>query len=180
MQSVSNFLKLSQQEVITDEWEVVDDPGHFGFDDVMSIGLGLLFFIIPGLIAILMAVTRPKRHGHLCLTNWRCLYYEHGEGTFRNYHRVATTDLDDIVAVHSVYEEGFLGKKSLFIMIYTKYEDTIVVKIGDVGRWLSRIPVIGKLFRRNSIGRDALSVPPVLYTLIQDRRAAVADSQASY
>lgn len=180
MQNASSFLKLSPQEIVTDEWEVLNDPGDFGFDDVISIGLGLLFFVIPGLIAIIVAVTRPKRHGYLCLTNWRCLYYERGEGTFRNYHRVATTDLDDIIAVHSVYEEGFLGKKSLFFQIYTKYEDTIVIQIGDVGRWLSKIPVIGKLFRRNSIGRDALCVPPVLYMLIHDRRAEVADSRASY
>jgi hypothetical protein len=180
MQSASSFLKLSPQEVVTDEWEVLDDPGEFGMDDIISIGIGLLLFVIPGMIAIFMALTRPRRRGYLCLTNWRCLYYERGEGLFKNYHHVATTDLDDIVAVHSVYEEGLLGKRSLFIQVYTKYEDKIIIQIGDAGRLLARIPVIGKLFHRNSIGRDALCVPPVLYTFIQDHRADVVESHASF
>lgn len=180
MTRASAFLKLSPQEIVTHEWEVLDDTGHFGFDDLLAVFFGLLFFILPGLIFLAAAVTRPARRGYFCLTNWRCLYYERGEGTFRNYHFVYSLDLGDIVGVHSVYEEGLFGTKSLLITLSTKHDDGITVRIGDRGVWLSRIPLIGKLFRRNSIGRDATKVPPILFTLIEDGRADVADSQVSF
>jgi hypothetical protein len=180
MPTSSTFLKLSGKETLLDEWEVLDDPADLQLADVLSVLAGLAFFIVPGLIEIWNILTRPRSLGHLCLTNWRLLYYQRGEGWLRNYHYVFTFDLEDIVALYSYYEEGLFERKTLVIRIYTRFEGQFVIRIGDTGGLMGMLPVIGRLFRRRTLGRDAFVALPVLFARIRQRQGAVAETSSAF
>lgn len=178
-QSATSFFKLSQQETVVQEWEVLSDPGRISLSDLVLVVIGLFFFILPGLIMIISIVTRPSRTGHLCLTNWRCLYLEQGQGWFENYHRVCTVDLDDIVAVHSCFEDGLFGGRSMSIKLHSRNEDSMFVRVGDNGA-LNRFPILGKLFRRDSLGSDSLAVAPTLYSRLVERAKLTAQTTSGF
>ena len=47
-QSATSFFKLSQQETVVQEWEVLSDPGRISLSDLVLVAIGLFFFILPG------------------------------------------------------------------------------------------------------------------------------------
>jgi len=205
MSELARFLQMPAEEQVQDEWEVLHDPGKFSPADAFILGiaslpvlaylllllLNLRYFhaarLVPFLVvlAIPLAVLvriylRPSLHGWLCLTNWRVIYYELGQGVWRNYHQVLSANLRDVVAVHSNYTEGWLGNRSLTLQFYTKFQDGLTLKVGETGGLLSKLPVIGILFKRSQMGADALAVAPVLFTLIQERAASLPAPSARY
>jgi hypothetical protein len=180
MQTVSTFLTFASQETVLDEWEILDDRGNITFGDILAVLVGLLFYIVPGLFVIAGIVLRPKRKGYLCLTNWRFIYYEKGEGLLRTYYFVASANLEDVVGIHSVYNQGWFGTTSLAMTVHTRFEDNVAIAIGQTGGLLSKIPLIGKLFRRSTMGKDALGVPPILFSLVHQSRLAAADPSSRF
>jgi len=177
--SASSFFKLSQQEVVVEEWEILNDDSGITLGDILLALFGLLFCVLPGLMVIFHVLTRPKRKGHLCLTNWRCLYLEQANGWFKNYHRVDSLELEDIVAVHSVFEATSLGGRSLTIRLHSQHEDSLSINVGDGGQ-LKTIPFVGKLLRRDSLGKDTLAIAPVLYNRIVSRVRMTANKTSGF
>jgi hypothetical protein len=180
MAQISSFLKFSPNEAVLDDWEILDDPGSVQVGDFLAVLIGLIFFIIPGCLALWDVISRPWRKGYLCLTNWRLVYYERGEGLFKNHHRVISVNLEDVYGIHCDFERRWLGQKSLYLRVHTRSEDGFWVKIGHTGTFLTYLPLIGRFFERRSIGKDALWVPKVLYDQVQIRRAALVDPTSRF
>jgi len=202
--NTSAFLKFSPQEAILDEWEMMDDSASFHISDVLVliVLLGVIYlgprlmaraagaplpflvrtvlFVAPCAYVGWKVASRPKRKGYLCLTNWRCIFFERAEGLVNSKFRVFAADLDDIVGVHTVYEQNVFGTKSLLLVIYTKFEDRMTVRIGDTGGVLSKLPGLGRLFRRSSLGKDAFLAPPILFHRIEQRRKESLAPSPSY
>lgn len=126
-------------------------------------------------------LSRAKLHGYVSLTNWRFIYYERGMGRFkRSHHRVVSANLQDIVGIHSSYVEGWLGHKALTIKVHTKYEGGVVLSVGHTGGLLSKLPVIGRWFGHNTIGKDAFTAIPVAFRLVQASQGRLAGPDISY
>lgn len=141
-------------------------------------------FWVPLLAALAVMAfnifSRPVVNGQVALSNWRLLYYERGEGRLsRFHHAVSSVNLKDIVGVHSDYQEGFWGKKNLAITIHTKHKGGISLRIGHTGL-LGKLPLVGILFRRNTMGPDATAMLPEAFRLIQEHKGRVADTSVSY
>ena len=164
-ESASSFFKLSGSEHIVEEWVVLEDSGGVSPSEILLVIIGLCFFVVPGLLILWHVLTQPNRTGYLCLTNWRCLYLAHGKGMFKNTQEVSTIDVDDVVAVHSIFEKRLFGGSSMILRLHSRHEDSMTIEIGDSGL-LRKLPILGFLFRRSSIGRDGLKVAPVLYESI--------------
>lgn len=180
MSKISTFLKFSPNEVVLDDWEVLDDPGDLHFGDLLVILFGLVCFLLPGILALWEVISRPARKGYLCLTNWRLVYYERGEGSFRNYHWVVSFNLEDVLGVHCVFERGWFDTQTLFLRVHTRFEEGVMIKIGQSGSFLSYLPIFGRLLQHRSMGKDAFLVPSSLFVRVQQRRGALVDSRAHF
>lgn len=180
MAQISAFLKFSPNEAVLDDWEVVDDPGRVEPQDVAAVLIGLLLFVLPGLIALWEVISRPRRKGYLCLTNWRLVYYERAEGVLRNHHRVISVNLEDVFGIHCEFTRWWLGQESVILRVHTRKEDGFVIRIGHSGTFLRAIPLLGRLFQHHSMGKDALWVPSILFVQIEKRRAALVEPSSSF
>jgi len=200
MTSVSTFLTFSEGERVLDEWEFLSDPGAMDARDLLKIlifggGAAALFasgreevYVFGGILAAVLLLTlwgilvRPDTKGYICLTNWRFLYYERGAGSRvkRRHHYVASANLEDVLGIYSVYHQAMFGVKNVNLTVHTRYEDGVSVRIGTSGGLLSKIPGIGRIFLRTTIGKDAYKVLPVLFRLIQERQGSLADRSSGY
>jgi hypothetical protein len=148
----------------------------------------LSLFVTPWVpIGIALAITawfvvsRAHVKGSISLTNWRLIYYERGEGRFkRSHHRVVSANLQDIVGIHSSYDEGRFGYKALMVNVHTKYEGGVVLRLGHTGGLLTKIPLIGRWVGRSTIGKDAFTAIPVAFRLVQASQGRMAESGVSY
>lgn len=155
--------------------------------EYFELPMEFVFFSLWGPLSLALAFTawfvmsRPKVQGYVSLTNWRFIYYEHGVGRFkRSHHRVVSANLQDIVGIHSSYNEGWFRRRTLNIKVHTKYEGGVVLSVGHTGGLLSKIPVIGHWFGRNTIGKDAFTVIPVAFQLVQASQGRMAGPDISY
>ena len=141
-------------------------------------------FWIPLLAALALtavnSISRPVVNGQVALSNWRLLYYERGAGKLsRFHHALSSVNLEDVVGVHSDYREGLWGKKNLAITVHTKHKDGISLRIGHTGL-LGKLPLVGILFRRNTMGPDAAAMLPEAFRLIQENKGRMSDTSVSY
>jgi hypothetical protein len=180
MSKISTFLKFSPNESVLDDWEVLDDPGDLHFGDLVGILFGLVFFLIPGILVLWEVISRPARKGYLCLTNWRLVYYERGEGGFRNHHWVVSFNLEDVLGVHCKFERGWFDTQTLFVRVHTRFEEGVIINIGQSASVLRYIPILGKLLQHRSMGKDAFLVPSSLFVRVQQRRRTLVDSGARF
>lgn len=156
------------------------------------LGVGFLFvnFIrlveigIPAFALGWPLLTRPRTLGYFYLTNWRLLYFAHGQNRFRTFFYVATANLADVLGIRTFYTEGLFGKQQLRIMIHTRFRDGIAIEAGDRGSLLARLPGIGKLLSgilvRNTLGKDAFAMLPVLFARVRQNADAAATSSLTY
>jgi len=140
-----------------------------------------------GLPALLLGwgiLTRPRIQGHVCLTNWRLLYFAHGQNWFRSLYYLSAANLEDVLGIHSFYDEGLLGQKNLHIQIHTRFRDGLSISAGESGSFLTRLPLLGKgfgkLLIRNTLGKDAAAMLPVLFTRVRQHSQATVDSSLTY
>lgn len=223
MNSLTSFVKLSNNESVLQEWEVLHDKGGFRAADIVSllilcivfVGIQvisgefisvafrvpivrdvlsllgplirLIFFtpwvaiLIASALMVIIVVSRPVISGQIALSNWRLLYYERGEGKLSRFHHfVASVNLEDVVGVHSEYQEALWGVKNLSITVHTKHKNGIALRIGDNGGLLGKLPLVGAWFKRNTMGPDAAAFMPMAFRLIQENKGRTADSSVSY
>ena len=142
-----------------------------------ALGLPLWLFAWP-------LISRPKVQGFIYLTNWRMLYFAFGQNRFRSLFDLQTVNLADVLGVHTFYSEGTFGKKRLRILIHTRFHDGLTIATGTTGTVLSRLPVLGKLIDRvlirDTLGKDAFTLLPVLYSRIRVNAAATATPGLTY
>jgi serine/threonine protein kinase len=125
-------------------------------------------------------LTRPRMQGFLSLTNLRLLYFAQGQNWFRSLYYVSAANLVDVLGIHTFYTEGVFGHKNLRLHIHTRFRDGIAIEAGVKGSLLNQLPVIGKLLVRNTLGRDALTMLPVLFTRVRQHSGAAAGSSLTY
>jgi hypothetical protein len=144
---------------------------------LVSLGVPLWLFGWP-------LISRPKVQGYIYLTNWRLLYFAYGQNRFRSLFDLQTVNLADVLGVHTFYSEGTFGKKRLRILIHTRFHDGLTIATGTAGTVLSRVPVLGPLIDRvlirDTLGKDAFTLLPVLYSRIRVNAAAAATPGLSY
>ncbi len=145
--------------------------------DLTALGVPLWFLGWP-------LISRPKVQGFIYLTNWRLLYFAFGQNRFRSLFDLQTVNLADVLGVHTFYSEGTFGKKQLRILIHTRFHDGLTIATGTTGTVLSRLPVLGKLLDRvlirDTLGKDAFTLLPVLYSRIRLNAVAAATPGLSY
>ncbi len=129
-------------------------------------------------------ISRPKVQGFIYLTNWRMLYFAFGQNRFRSLFDLQTVNLADVLGVHTFYSEGTFGKKRLRILIHTRFHDGLTIATGTTGTVLSRVPVLGPLIDRvlirDTLGKDAFTLLPVLYSRIRVNAGAAATPGLTY
>lgn len=129
-------------------------------------------------------LTRPRIQGHVCLTNWRLLYFARGHNWFRSLYFLSAANLEDVLGIHSFYDEGLFGKKNLHIQVHTRFRDGLSISAGESGSILTRVPLLGKLLGklliRNTLGKDAAVMLPVLFTRVRQHHRAAVDSSLTY
>jgi hypothetical protein len=149
----------------------------FEIRNLLALGIPLMLFAWP-------LFTRPQLHGFIYLTNWRLLYFAYGQNRFRSVFHLQTANLADVLGVNSFYSEGRFGKKQLRIMIHTRFRDGLSIAAGNSGMILSRIPLLGKwldkILIRDTLGKDAFALLPVLYSRIRQNAGAAATSSVNY
>jgi hypothetical protein len=135
---------------------------------------------IPAFALWWLLFTRPRLQGHLCLTNWRFVYYAQGHNRFRAWHYVAAADLDDVLGIHTFYTQGVFGTKTLQIVVHTRFREEFNITAGLSGSVFAKIPLIGKLFIRNTLGKDAFEMLPVLFARVRQHTGAAVGSSLTY
>jgi hypothetical protein len=145
----------------------------------MLVSLGVPLWLLAWPLA-----SRPKVQGFVYLTNWRLLYFAYGQNRFRSLFDLQTVNLADVLGVHTFYSEGTFGKKRLRILIHTRFHDGLTIATGTTGTVLSRVPVLGKLIDRvlirDTLGKDAFTLLPVLYSRIRVNAGAAATPGLTY
>jgi hypothetical protein len=152
----------------------------FGYSSVLMLLVWLLALAAPALLIVWPLFSRPPVRGQLCLTNWRLLYYSHGQGRFRSQVNVQAVSLADVLGIHTFYTEGLFGKKMLELIVYTRFEGGIKIAAGALGSLLRGVPVLGRFMVRNTLGKDAFTVLPVLYKRIRHNTGTAAAANLSY
>jgi hypothetical protein len=149
----------------------------FEIRNLLAFGIPLMLFAWP-------LFTRPRIQGFLYLTNWRLLYFAFGQNRFRSVFDLQTVNLSDILGVHTFYDEGTFGKKQLRILIHTRFHDGLLIAAGNTGSALARLPILGKLLGkvliRDTLGKDAFALLPVLYSRIRQNAGAASTSSVNY
>ncbi|HEV3415720.1 MAG TPA: hypothetical protein VG056_02870 [Pirellulales bacterium] len=149
----------------------------FGTLQLIEVAVPLMLFGWP-------LFTRPKIQGFIYLTNWRLLYFAFGQNRFRSLFDLRTANLADILGVHTFYSEGAFGKKRLRILIHTRFRDGILIEAGNTASVVARLPILGKLLDkvliRDTMGKDAFTLLPVLYSRIRQNTGAAATSSVNY
>jgi hypothetical protein len=149
----------------------------FGTLQLIEVAVPLMLFGWP-------LFTRPKIQGFIYLTNWRLLYFAFGQNRFRSLFDLRTANLADILGVHTFYSEGAFGKKRLRILIHTRFRDGIAIEAGNTASVVARLPILGKLLDkvliRDTMGKDAFTLLPVLYSRIRQNTGAAATSSVNY
>ncbi len=125
-------------------------------------------------------LTRPRIQGQLCLTNLRLLYFAHGQNQFHTIYTLNAANLEDVLGIHTFYTEGMFGNKSLRLQIHTRFKDGIAIEAGETGSFLTKIPLLGKWMLRNTLGKDAFAMLPILFTRVRQHRGAAVQSSLTY
>ncbi len=149
----------------------------YSLRDLLALGLTFMLFGWP-------LLTRPALNGSIYLTNWRLLYFAYGQNRFRSLFDLQTVNLADVLGVHSFYSEGTFGKKQLRIVIHTRFHDGLQIAAGNTGSALAKLPLVGRwlnrILIRDTLGKDAFVLLPVLYGRIRQNAGAVATTGVSY
>jgi hypothetical protein len=160
---------------------------HIGYYELREGGLSifatllwLLTLLVPGALVAWSLLGRSPMHGHLCVTNWRLISFAHGQGRWRSLFAVSAVNLEDVLGIHTFYTEGLGGHKTLEIMLHTRFHDGMKIEAGTVGSFLHRVPVFGKFMVRNTLGKDAFAMLPILYKRIRQHTGETVSSSLTY
>ena len=76
---------------------------------IVLIFLGLVFYLVPGIILLIYFGFRRLKisHGYAAITNERLVYYEFNEHPAENYQRVTTLHLGSITAIEFLVRRTF-------------------------------------------------------------------------
>lgn len=142
MNRISSFIQFDPREKFEREYFIAHTSmKRFRLPNILAILVGLLFFLIPGLILLVYFSFRKLKisYGYATITNKRILYYEYNPHEAENYHAVKSLYLADVTAAQFRVERTWL-RKSFYMAMFAEFK---ALAVGGES-WLGFLGILGK------------------------------------